>query len=105
MGVLAVSQKNRAKDAAKSATKNAVLRPFWPGWWSSVTDAASNGCTSRKFVAGEKFWVTGIAAQKDGILITTLSDPFDDVRYYGEIKFPIHEGIRSAGGRFCEDGF
>jgi hypothetical protein len=90
-GVLAVSQKNRAKDAAKSATKNAVFGHFGLGG-GSVTDAASNGCTSRKFVAGEKFWVTGIAAQKDGILITTLSDSFDDVRYYGEIKFPFTKG-------------
>jgi hypothetical protein len=48
---------------------------------------AKNACTPRKFVAGEKFWVTGIVAQTDGILISTLSDPYSDVRYYGEIKF------------------
>jgi len=26
-------------------------------------------------------------AQTDGILIGTFSDPYNDVRYYGEIKF------------------
>jgi hypothetical protein len=48
---------------------------------------ASSACTPRTFVAGEKFWVTGIVAQTDGILIGTFSDPYNDVRYYGEIKF------------------
>jgi hypothetical protein len=31
-------------------------------------------------------------AQKDGILISTFSDPYDDVRYYGEIKFAFPKG-------------
>jgi hypothetical protein len=48
---------------------------------------AKSACTPRQFVAGEKFWVTGITAQPDGILISTLSDPYSDVRYYGNIKF------------------
>jgi len=46
----------------------------------------------RKFVAGEKFWVTGIAAHKDGIVVSTFSDPYNDVRFYGEIKFPFAKG-------------
>ena len=48
----------------------------------------------RSFVADEKFWVTGVAVQKDGILLSTFSDPYPDasgnqVRYYGEVKFPF----------------
>ncbi|MGD0682840.1 MAG: hypothetical protein ABR990_12410 [Terracidiphilus sp.] len=85
-GVLTANQKNRAKDAAMTGTKTAILGHFGMSS-NSPTDAANNACASRKFVAGEKFWVTGIVAHKDGILISTFSDPYDDVRYYGEIKF------------------
>lgn len=96
-GVLAANYKNRAKDAGKSYMKAFGLSKLGLGDGASATDAANNGCPSRKFVAGEKFWVTGIAAQKDGILVSTFSDPFDDpsgsqVRYYGEIKFPFVKG-------------
>jgi len=86
-GVLSANQKNRAKDAALTGTKTAIMGHLGMGGGGSATDAANNACASRKFVAGEKFWITGIAAKKDGILISTLSDPYDDVRYYGEIKF------------------
>ena len=92
-GVLEANYKNRAKDAAKSFFKGHL--PFGGG--GSVTDAANNGCPSRKFVAGEKFWITAIQLEKDGILVGTLSDPYPDasgnqVRYYGEIKFPFPKG-------------
>jgi hypothetical protein len=89
-GVLTANYNNRAKDAAKSFFRGHL--PFGGG--GSVTDAANNGCPSRKFVAGEKFWITGVAVQKDGILISTFSDPYPDasgnqVRYYGEVKLPF----------------
>jgi len=64
---------------------------------AAQTKAAA--CAPRTFVAGEKFWVTGITAQTDGILVSTLSDPYSDVRYYGEIMInfpfgpaPVQEG-------------
>jgi hypothetical protein len=83
-GVLAATYSNRAKDAAKSFFKGKL--PFGGG--GGVTDAANNGCTSRKFVAGEKFFVSDIRLHSnDGILVTTISDPYNDVRYYGEILF------------------
>ena len=87
-GVLSANLNNRAKDAAKSFIRGKL--PFGGG--GSVKDAANNGCTSRKFVSGEKFWVTDIALLKDGILVSTFSDPYNDVRYYGEIKFPFPKG-------------
>jgi hypothetical protein len=87
-GVLAANYNNRAKDAAKSFLRGRL--PFGGG--GSATDAANNGCASRKFVAGEKFWVTGITLQKDGILVNTFSDPYNDVRFYGEIKFAFPRG-------------
>ena len=87
-GVLSANYKNRAKDAATSFFKGHL--PFGGG--GSATDAANNGCASRKFVAGEKFWVTGIVLQRDGILVSTFSDPYNNVRYYGEIKFSFPKG-------------
>jgi hypothetical protein len=92
-GVLAANNNNRAKDAAKSFLKGHL--PFGGG--GSVTDAANNGCASRKFVAGEKFWITAVVLQKDGIVVSTFSDPYPDssgnqVRYYGEVKFPFAKG-------------
>jgi hypothetical protein len=87
-GVLAANLNNRAKDAAKSFLKGHL--PFGGG--GSVTDAANNGCASRKFVSGEKFWVTDVTLQKDGILVSTFSDPYNDTRYFGEIKFPFAKG-------------
>jgi hypothetical protein len=88
-GVLAANNKNRIKDAAKSFGFGHI--PVFGGG-GSAQDAASNACASRKFVAGEKFWVTGVSVVKDGILVSTFSDPYNDVRYYGEIKFPFPKG-------------
>jgi hypothetical protein len=87
-GVLAANLNNRAKDAAKSFLKGRL--PFGGG--GGVTDAANNGCASRKFVAGEKFWITDVTLQKDGILVSTFSDPYNDTRYFGEVKFPFSKG-------------
>jgi len=86
-GVLSANYNNRAKDAAKSFLKGRL--PFGGG--GSVTDAANNGCPSRKFVAGEK----------DGIVVATFSDPYQDpsnpggdkVHFYGEIKFIYPKGV------------
>jgi hypothetical protein len=92
-GVIAANYKNRAKDAAKSWGRSFI--PFAGG--ASGADAVNNACPSRKFVAGEKFWITGVTVQKDGILVSTYSDPYPDpngnqVHYYGEIKFPFLKG-------------
>ena len=46
----------------------------------------------RKFVAGEKFWVTRIQVESDGVTFTFLSDPFQDVRYESQLKFPYGRG-------------
>jgi hypothetical protein len=86
-GVLSVNMQNRAKDAAKSYLKGKFF-----GGGASVTDAANNGCSTRKFVSGEKFWVTDIELKNNAIVVSTLSDPYNDVRYYGEIQFPFTKG-------------
>jgi hypothetical protein len=47
-----------------------------------------NSIPQRKFVDGEKFWVTAITMQPDGAVFDVYSDPYNDVRYYGQVKFP-----------------
>jgi hypothetical protein len=100
-GVLGANLKNRTKDAFKGWGRGLLS-----GGGSDVAGAAANGCTSRKFVAGEKIWITGVSIQKDGILVSTFSDPYNDVRYYGEIKFayptknsvpPVDPFVKSIG--------
>jgi hypothetical protein len=86
-GVLSVNMQNRAKDAAKSYLKGKFF-----GGGASITDAANNGCSTRKFVSGEKFWITDIELKNNAIVVSTLSDPYNDVRYYGEIQFPFTKG-------------
>jgi hypothetical protein len=105
-GVLSANANNRAKDAAKSFLKGRL--PFGGG--GSATDAANNGCASRKFVAGEKFWVTGVTPQKDGIVVATFSDPYQDpsnpggdkVHFYGEIKFLYPKGAMPVPDDFVK---
>jgi hypothetical protein len=43
----------------------------------------------RKFVAGEKFWITAYSVTDKHVMLVVYSDPFNDVRYYGQIKFPF----------------
>jgi hypothetical protein len=47
---------------------------------------------TRKFVTGEKFFVTKIDVQKDGVEFRVLSDPFQDMRYHAVLKFPFAKG-------------
>jgi hypothetical protein len=47
---------------------------------------------ARKFVRGEKFWVTRIQVKDDGLYFDFLSDPISDVRYDGSLKFPFQKG-------------
>jgi len=50
----------------------------------------------RQFVAGEKLWVTGLGVQKDGVVFRLYSEPYDGVRYYGQLKFPFEKGTVPA---------
>jgi hypothetical protein len=47
---------------------------------------------TRQFVTGEKFWVTKIEVQPDGVVFTLFSDPIQDVRYYSTLKFIYPKG-------------
>ena len=52
----------------------------------------ADATTTRKFVAGEKFWVTKIEVENDGVTFNFLSDPLQDVRYHAMLKFPFPKG-------------
>jgi hypothetical protein len=52
----------------------------------------ADATTTRKFVAGEKFWVTRIEVENDGVTFNFLSDPLQDVRYHSMLKFPFPKG-------------
>jgi hypothetical protein len=47
---------------------------------------ANPNTLQRQFVPGEKFWVTGIQVLKDGIVFALYSDPYNNLRYYGDLK-------------------
>jgi hypothetical protein len=85
-GVLAANLNSRAKDTVTNIFKNKLL-----GQGTAKDAITGSGCTSRKFVSGEKFWITDIEIAKDnsGIMVSTFSDAYNNVRYYGVIKFPF----------------
>jgi hypothetical protein len=68
----------------------------WSGFGKDIAIGmkASNGTTAndyqhRPFVAEEKCWVTSIEVQKDGVVFQLYSDPYNDVRYYANLKIPF----------------
>ena len=56
----------------------------------------------RKFVDGEKFWVTGFVVKEDGVTFSFYSDPFADVRYIGQVKFPFQKKSIPAPDEFLK---
>jgi hypothetical protein len=76
--------------------KNGRIGQGWGGFGKDlmIGMAAPDGTTAasyphRQFVAEEKCFVTGIQVQKDGVLFQLYSDPYDDVRYYANLKIPF----------------
>jgi hypothetical protein len=47
---------------------------------------------TKKLVTGEKAWVSGLVLEKDSILVQVTTDPYDDGRYFGILKFLIPKG-------------
>lgn len=63
--------------------------------WGMALGAANqqvDNIPQRKFVAPEKFWVIDYAVKDDGVVFLFYSDPFNNIRYYGQIKFPFAKG-------------
>lgn len=81
-----------------SYKKGKITRnPFGKGFLgdlgnSMVAPGSSAAIVQRTFVTGEKFWVTKVDVKDDGVVFGLFSDPINDVRYYGELKFPFPKG-------------
>jgi hypothetical protein len=57
--------------------------------WNMQLGGNSNDAPQRKFVDGEKFWITAYNIEEDGVVLQFYSDPYQDVRYYGKLKIPF----------------
>jgi hypothetical protein len=75
--------------------KGGRISQGWAGFGKDmlITMASAEGTTAnnyqhRPFVAGEMCWVTAITVQNDGVLFQLYSDPYNDVRYYANLKIP-----------------
>lgn len=55
--------------------------------------ATTSNVPQRKFVTGEKFWVLSTAAKDDGVILKVYSDPYNDIRYYGQLKIPFQKHV------------
>jgi hypothetical protein len=78
------------------SNKNGKIGQGWNGFGKDmlISMGTPGGGTAadyphRQFEPEEKCWITGIQAQKDGILIQLYSDPYDNVRYYANLKIPF----------------
>ena len=81
--------------APSNSYKNGRIGQGWGGFGKdlAISMATPGGGTAanyphRPFAEEENCWITGIQAQKDGVLIQLYSDPYDGIRYYGNLKIP-----------------
>ena len=77
---------NTYKNGAISMGLGATMS--WSMSLSSVGQQVAN-IPQRKFVSGEKIWLADYQVKEDGVYLLFYSDPFDNVRYYGMLKFPV----------------
>jgi hypothetical protein len=90
-GTKAQDEYKDGKITAKGAVGAAVKVPSWMKGHVPGSDIKT-----RTFVAGEKFFVSGITVTKDGVVMELISDPFADVRYITDLKFPFKGSIPSV---------
>jgi hypothetical protein len=76
--------------------KNGKIGQGWGGFGKDLAIGmrSTDGTTAadyphRTFVPEEKCWVTAVQVQKDGIVFTLFSDPYNDTRYYASLKIPF----------------
>jgi hypothetical protein len=63
-------------------------------WSMALSSVGQQVATTpqRKFVGGEKIWLADYQVKEDGVYLLFYSDPFDNVRYFGQLKFPVSKG-------------
>ncbi|HEY9127512.1 MAG TPA: hypothetical protein VIM62_10320 [Acidobacteriaceae bacterium] len=73
--------------------KDGRLSPGTTKWSFAMAMAHSDTPVAqiplKVFDSGEKIWVTNVTATKGGIVLKVYSDPYQDVRYYGQIEIPV----------------
>ncbi len=55
-------------------------------------DGGSSSIPKKTLVTGEKFWVSSIELGKDAIYVQITTDPYDNGRYFGMLKFLVPKG-------------
>jgi hypothetical protein len=79
---------NTYKDGRISQTAGDAIKNSW-----FSTDPNGHGkYPQRKFVAGERCWITGIEVHKDSILLVLYSSAYSGIRFHGRLKVPFADG-------------
>jgi len=90
----------QAKLPITNVYKDGRLAPSVAKWGFEMGMVQSNLPTAqiptRAFDAGEKFWVSSVTTSKSAIVLRVYSDPYDDVRYYGQIEIPFDKKAMPA---------
>jgi hypothetical protein len=63
--------------------------------FGTVLISVNPNTVQRTFVPEERCWVTGIQVYKDGVIFQLFSDPYNGLRYYGNLKvaFPTKKEV------------
>lgn len=82
---------NKAQLSYKDGKLNPSTMMRLLGCGAPVSQRCVSTVNPKVFYNGDKFWVTGVEQQKDGLVLYTLSDGFgdDNVRYAGSLKIPF----------------
>ena len=75
--------------------KGNISQPFGANLRNGIAcGLVSNNTTypQQLFMSGEKFSIIGVFFQKDGITFRLYSDPYNGLRYYGDLKFKFEKG-------------
>jgi hypothetical protein len=84
-----IAPQNTYKNGKLSQGIFALSACKWCKTFNDKTGQSASNVDTRKFVTGEKFWVTKIDVHDDGVVFELFSDPISDVRYYADLKFPF----------------
>jgi hypothetical protein len=57
--------------------------------FSTVMASGPNSADRRTFVSGEKCWLIDVDVKPDGVYLLLLTDPINNIRYMGTLKFPV----------------
>jgi hypothetical protein len=62
--------------------------------WSMALSSVGQQVASlpQRVVGGDKIWLADFQVKEDGVYFLFYSDPFDNVRYFGQLKFPVSKG-------------